>query len=58
MALVDCQAALALCARLRAELESARSVITSQEQEMARYGLGGRTPLPYSHYSRQSEIGT
>ena len=36
------QAALSLCTRLRSELEEARGVIRSQEQELEKYGLGGR----------------
>ena len=36
------QAALALCSRLRRELEDARGLIRTQEEELEKYGLGGR----------------
>ena len=36
------KAALALCAKLRGELETARDIIRTQEEELDKFGLAGR----------------
>jgi hypothetical protein len=43
------RASLALCARLRAELETARDIIRSQEIELDRFGLSGGRASSWLH---------
>ena len=39
------KAALALCSKLRSELDNAKEVIRTQEAELNKFGLGGRGSL-------------